>query len=104
MSFLDVRAQTQLLRYSSRDYLDTPFAKTLLFAVIALASAGGTLVTDSATTARVVDSGRGDWANLLHAMAVLKLTFAGAATAAVLWRVGAPISATTERLRGRGGC
>jgi len=50
--------------------------------------------TDSATTAHAVSSAGGDWANLLRAMAVLKLLFAGTATAAVMWRRGAPISAT----------
>ena len=96
MSFLAViRAQTKAARSPSRDGFETPFvAKTLLLAVIALASAAGMLVTDSAATARVIASAGGDWANLLRAMAVLKLLLAGAATAAVLWRLGAPISAT----------
>jgi hypothetical protein len=95
LSFLDVRAQTQSDWSPSLDGFKTPFiAKTLLLAVIALASAGGMCLTDSATTARAIDSAGGDWANLLRAMAVLKLIFAGAATAAVLWRLGAPISAT----------
>jgi hypothetical protein len=69
-------------------------ARTLLLAVIALAAAGGMLVTDSATTARAIADAGADWANLLRAMAVLKLAFAGAATAAVLWRLGSPVSAT----------
>jgi hypothetical protein len=90
-----IRAQTPSARFPSRDGFETPFiAKTLLLAVIALATAGGMLVTDSATTVRVIASAGGDWANLLRAMAALKLFFAGAATAAVLWRLGAPISAT----------
>ena len=89
-----IRAQTQSARSPLRDGFQTPFiAKTLLLAAIALAAAGGMLVTDSATTAQAITSARGDWANLLRAMAVLKLLFAGAATAAVLWRLGAPISA-----------
>jgi len=66
----------------------------MLLAVIALACAGGMLVTDSATTSGLIASAGRDWANLLRAMAVLKLLFAGAATAAVLWRLGAPISVT----------
>jgi hypothetical protein len=65
-----------------------------LIAVIAIASAGGMLLTDGGATARAIASAGGDWANLLRAMAVLKLLFAGAATAALLWRLGAPISAT----------
>jgi hypothetical protein len=69
-------------------------AKTLLLVVIALASTGGMYATDSATTARVIASAGGDWANLLRTMAVLKVLFATAATAAVLWRLGAPISPT----------
>jgi len=69
-------------------------ARTLLMAVIVLAFAGGLLATDSARTARLIAGGGGDWANLLRAMAALKMLFAGAASAAVLWRLGAPISAT----------
>ena len=96
MSFLEViRAQTPSARAPSLDGFETPLiAKTLLLAVVALAIAGAMLVTDGATTAQVIASAGGDWANLLRAMAVLKLVFAGAATAAVLWRLGAPISAT----------
>ena len=77
-----------------RSGFQTPFlARALLLAVIALAAAGGMLVTDGAATAQAIAGAGGDWANLLRAMAVLKLLFAGAATAAVLWRLGAPISA-----------
>ena len=96
MSVIEViRPQTQSAQSPSREGFETPFVtKTLLLAVIALASAGGMLVTDSATTARAIASAGADWANLLRAMAVLKLVFAGAAAAAVLWRLGAPISAT----------
>ncbi len=96
MSFIEVsHAHTASARSPSRDGFATPLiAKLLLLAVIALASAGGLLVTDSATTARSIAGAGGDWANLLRAMAVLKLLFAGAATAAVLWRLGSPISAT----------
>ncbi len=89
------RAQTQSARSLSRVGFATPFiARTLLLAVIALAFAGGLLVTDSGVTARMIAGAGGDWANLLRAMAALKLLFAGAGAAAVLWRLGAPISAT----------
>jgi len=95
LSFIAVvRTQTRSARSRSQGGFETPFiAKTLLLAVVALAFAGGMLVTDSATTARAIASAGEDWANLLRAMAVLKLVFAGAATAAVLWRLGAPVSA-----------
>jgi hypothetical protein len=66
----------------------------LLLAVIALAFAGGLLATDGAATAQAIVSAGPDWANLLRAMAALKLLFAGAATAAVLWRLSTPISLT----------
>ncbi len=90
-----VHTPPQLARSSSRDAFVKPFiARTLLLVVIALASAGGIYATDSATTARMIASAGGDWANLLRAMAALKLLFAGAAAAAVMWRLGAPISAT----------
>jgi hypothetical protein len=68
-------------------------ARTLLVAVIALAFAGGLLATPSADTTRLIASDGGAWASLLRAMAALKLLFAAAASAAVLWRLGAPISA-----------
>ena len=91
MSFLaSVHAQSEPARSSSRDGFVKPVvAKTLLLVVIAMASTGGMYATDSATTARMISSAGGDWANLLRAMAVLKLLFAGAATAAVMWRLGA---------------
>jgi len=90
-----IRAQAPSARSPSRHGFETPLvAKTLLLAAIALAFAGGILVTDGATTARMVASAGSDWANLLRAMAMLKLLFAAAATAAVMWRLGAPISAT----------
>ncbi len=89
-----IRAQTQPARSPPRDGFQTPLiTRTLLLAVIALAAGGGMLVTDSTTTAQAITGAGGDWANLLRAMAVLKLLFASAATAAVLWRLGAPISA-----------
>jgi hypothetical protein len=96
MSFIEViRAQTQSARSPARDGLATPvIARTLLLAVVALASAGGLLATDGATTARMIADAGADWANLLRAMAAVKLLFAGAATAAVLWRLGAPVTAT----------
>jgi hypothetical protein len=67
-------------------------AKTLLVAVVGLAFAGGMLATASTDTARLIAGAGGDWARLLRAMAALKMLFAGAASAAVLWRLGAPIS------------
>jgi len=89
-----IHAPTRSARSASRDGFETAFiARTLLLAVIAMAAAGGMLVTDSATTARLIAGAGGDWANLLRAMAALKLVFAGVATAAVLWRLGAPVSA-----------
>ncbi len=82
-------------RATSRERVAGPLvARTLLLAVILLASAGGMLATDSAATARSIASAGGDWANLLRAMAALKLLFAGAAAVVVLWRLSAPISAT----------
>ena len=96
LSFPDViRAPTPLARSASRDGFATPWvAKTLLLAVIVLACAGGMRATDSATTARLIAGAGAEWANLLRAMAALKLLFAAAASVAVLWRLGAPISAT----------
>jgi len=96
MSYLAVvRTQTPSARSLSRDGFVAPFiAKTLLVAVIVLAFAGGMLETDSARTVRLIAGKGGDWANLLRAMAAIKMLFAGAASAAVLWRLGAPISAT----------
>lgn len=69
-------------------------ARALLLVVSLLAFACAMLATDSATTTRAIASAGGDWANLLRAMAGLKLLFAGAAEAVVLWRLGAPISVT----------
>ena len=52
------------------------------------------LATDNGATTRAIASAGADWANLLRAMAALKGIFAGAVTAAVLWRLGEPISVT----------
>jgi hypothetical protein len=90
-----VRTQARSTRSPSREGFVTPFvAKMLFVAVVVLAFAGGLLATDSAKTARLIAGAGGDWANLLRAMAAIKMLFAGAASAAVLWRLGAPISAT----------
>jgi len=90
-----VPTQTEMARSPSRAGFAAPFvARALLMAVIGLAFAGGMLATDSAKTARLIAGEGGDWANLLRAMAGLKMLIAGAASAAVLWRLGAPISAT----------
>ncbi len=86
---------TEMARPSSRDGFVAPFvARALFMAVIGLAFAGGLLATDSAHTARLIAGEGGDWAHLLRAMAAIKMLFAGAVSAAVLWRLGAPISAT----------
>ncbi len=97
MSYLAVvRTQAPSARSPSRDGFVAPLvAKTLLMALIVLAFAGGMLATDSAKTARLIAAAGGDWANLLRAMAAIKMLFAGLASAAVLWRLGAPISATS---------
>jgi hypothetical protein len=64
-----------------------------LIAVIGVAFAGGLIATPSTVTAHLITSDGAAWANLLRAMAALKMLFAAAASAAVLWRLGAPISA-----------
>jgi hypothetical protein len=95
LSYLAViRTHTPSARAGSHHGFAAPVvAKTLFLAVVVAAFAGGLLATDRATTARLIASEGGDWANLLRAMAALKMLFAGAASAAVLWRLGAPISA-----------
>ncbi len=88
-----VHTQAQSARSASREGVISPLiARTLLVAVIALAFAGGLLATPSADTARLIAHEGGAWTNLLRAMAALKLLFAAAASAAVLWRLAAPIS------------
>lgn len=96
MSYLAViRAQTEMARLPIRHGFAPPsVARTLLMAVILLAFAGGMLATDSAQTARLMAGEGRDWANLLRAMAAIKMLAAAAASAAVLWRLSAPISAT----------
>jgi len=95
LSFLSLtRPQSQSARSPSRAGFETPFlARILLLAVVALAAVSGVFATDGAATAQAIARAGGDWANLLRAMAALKLLVAGAATAAVLWRFGAPVSA-----------
>jgi len=91
----DIRVQTLSARSPSQAGFAAPvIARALLLAVIAAATAGGLLVTGGATTAQMIADAGADWVNLLRAMAVIKLLFAGAATAAVLWRLGAPVSGT----------
>jgi hypothetical protein len=89
-----IRAAIPSVRSASRVGFATPLiARTLLVVVVALAFAGGMLATDRAATAQAIASAGGDWATLLRAMAALKLLVAGAGAAAVLWRLGAPVSA-----------
>ncbi len=96
MTYLTViRPQIRSARSPARDGFAAPMvAKTLLMAVIVLAFAGGLLATDGASTTRLIAGAGHDWANLLRAMAALKMLIAGAASAAIVWRLGAPISAT----------
>ncbi len=96
MTYLAViRPHARPARSPSREGFVAYFvARTLLMAVIVLAFGGGMLATDSAHTARLIAGEGGDWANLLRAMAAIKMLAAGAASAAVLWRLGAPITAT----------
>jgi len=60
--------------------------------VFAAASLAGVLMTDADQTARAIAAAGSDWANLLRAMAGLKLLFALSATAAVWWRLGFAVS------------
>ncbi len=88
-----VQTQASSARSLARAGIASPgVARTLLVAVIGVAFAGGLIATTSTDTARLIASDGGAWANLLRAMAALKMLFAGAASAAVLWRLGAPIS------------
>ncbi len=90
-----IRNPTRSARSPTRAGFMTPFfARTLLMAVIVAAFAGGMVATDSAHTARLIAGEGRDWANLLRAMAAIKMLIAGAASAVVLWRLGAPISGT----------
>ncbi len=93
ISLAITRPRARFARSPSRTGFLTPVvARALLVAVIALAFAGGLVATPSTDTARLIASDGGAWANLLRAMAALKVIFAGAASAAVLWRLGAPIT------------
>jgi hypothetical protein len=95
LSFISViRERTSSAPAVPQDRVKASFvARTLFLAVVLLAFVGGMLFTDSGVTVRVIAGAGGDWANLLRAMAGLKLLFACAAGAAVLCRLGAPISA-----------
>jgi len=88
-----IHTQARSARSPSREGVASPLiARTLLVAVIGVAFAGGLIATPSTDTATLIASDGGAWANLLRAMAALKMLFAAAASAAVLWRLGAPIS------------
>jgi hypothetical protein len=90
-----IPTQAEMAQSPSRDGFVAPLvARTLLIAVIGLAFAGGMLATDGAHTARLIAGEGGAWANLLRAMAGIKVLAAGVASAAILWRLSAPISAT----------
>ncbi len=66
----------------------------VMVAVLVAAVAGGFLVTGEAATARAVAEAGDDLTRLLRAMAALKSLLALGASAALLWRLGAPVSRT----------
>jgi hypothetical protein len=62
--------------------------------IVAAAAVAGLVWTGADATARAVADSGADLTRLLRAMAAIKAAMAVAASAAVLWRFGAPVSAS----------
>lgn len=76
---------------SDRQFTSWTSRPVLLLALMAGAGAGAGLFAGSADSASAVAAAGDDLTRLLRAMAALKLLFVAAATAAILWRLRAPI-------------
>jgi len=68
-------------------------ARSLLMALAVIALTAGFLATSPAQTAYIIKMDGESLTRLMRAMAVIKLTFAGLAFAAIIWRLAAPITA-----------
>lgn len=66
-------------------------ARAALLLVVAAAFVAGFAVTDAATAHRAVSFAGPDLTRVLRGMALLKLTMASAAVAAIVWRLGTAI-------------
>ncbi len=66
-------------------------ARTALLLVVAAAFVAGFAVTDAPTAHRAVSVAGPDLTRVLRGMALLKLTMASAAVAAIVWRLGTAI-------------
>jgi hypothetical protein len=74
--------------------LPSRVARPVFLLAILAATAAGFLMIDSHMTARAVANAGADLTRLLRAMAVIKTMLAAGAVAAVLWRLGGPVSLT----------
>jgi hypothetical protein len=66
-------------------------ARAVLLVVIAASLVAGFLATDSGASAQAVAASGPDLTRLLRAMAAIKVGFAAAASAVVLWRMASPM-------------
>ncbi len=79
-------------RSSALARLTPTAARAVLLAVTLLSATAGLLVTDAAASAEAVARAGPELANLLRAMAALKVLFGGSLVAVTLWRLGAPVT------------
>ncbi len=72
--------------------LSPALARGLLALVVAASFAGGLLATGSEASASAIALAGADLTHLLRAMALLKSLMAAAMVAAVMWRLGSPVT------------
>jgi hypothetical protein len=66
--------------------------RALLMSLAVIALAAGFLATSPAQTAHIIKMDGESLTRLMRAMALIKLSFAGLAFTAIIWRLAAPIS------------
>lgn len=72
--------------------LSPAMARALLVLVTAASVAAGLLVTGTEASASAIALAGADLTHLLRTMALLKVAMAGGMAAAVLWRLGSPVT------------
>jgi hypothetical protein len=83
---------TERVPSSSVDRWITPMvARGIFILAIAAGAVCGAAATGMAETQHAVAREGADWANLLRAMAALKILMEAGASAGVLWRLGSPV-------------
>jgi hypothetical protein len=87
-----IASQTLAVPSSAAEWrMTAPVARGTFIVAVAAAAVFGAAATGMAETQHAVAREGADWANLIRAMAALKMLMEAGAAAGVLWRLGSPI-------------